>query len=73
MTQPQQASAVFGVAVRAARQRRGWSQEKLGNESGLSRPTIARIEHGDDVSTATLSKVASALELTVSFEVAGER
>ncbi|NMR32098.1 helix-turn-helix transcriptional regulator [Arthrobacter sp. SF27] len=55
----------FGTRIRQARQSRGWSQEELGARADVSRPTIARIERGDDVSTATLVKVASALGLTV--------
>lgn len=55
----------FGTRIRQARQARGWSQEELGARANVSRPTIARIERGDDVSTATLVKVASALGLTV--------
>lgn len=51
--------------VRDARDTRGWSQEELAERAGVSRPTIARIERGDDVSTATLVKVAVALGLSV--------
>ncbi|WP_304560376.1 hypothetical protein [Cryobacterium sp. Hb1] len=36
----------------------------------VSRPTIARIERGDDVSTATLAKVTTALGLVISIEEA---
>lgn len=68
MNGPQSTSELFGIAVREARRGRGWSQEVLGKESGLSRPTIARLERGEDVSTATLSRVAAALELTISLE-----
>lgn len=51
--------------VREARDARAWSQEELAERGGVSRPTIARIERGDDVSTATLVKVATALGLSV--------
>ena len=61
-----------GIAgrVRAARDQRGWTQAELAARAGLSRPTIARIERGDDVSTATLGKVATSLGLvlTVLYE-----
>ena len=53
----------FGAIIRDARTKRGWSQTELGDEAGLSRPTIARIEAGSDVSTATIAKVAQALGL----------
>lgn len=51
--------------IRAARDVHGWSQEVLAYRSGVSRPSVARIEAGEDVSTATLSKVAHALGLTL--------
>ncbi len=51
--------------IRAARDVRGWSQEVLADRSGVSRPSVARIEAGEDVSTATLSKVVDALGLTL--------
>lgn len=55
----------FGPRIRDARDALGWSQEELADHAGVSRPTIARIERGDDVSTATLVKVSAALGLTV--------
>lgn len=55
----------LGQVIRAARKARGWSQADLAEQAGLSRPTIARAEIGQDISTATLSKIASALQLTV--------
>lgn len=42
-----------------------WTQNQLAERAGVSRPTIARVERGDDVSTATLEKVAAALGLRV--------
>jgi transcriptional regulator with XRE-family HTH domain len=55
----------FGEIIREARKKRGWSQEELGQKSGLSRPTIARVEADNDVTTATISKIAQALGLTL--------
>ena len=52
--------------IRNARSKRGWTQADLAENSDLSRPTIARVERGDDVSTATLAKVAAALGLRIS-------
>lgn len=54
----------FGDVIREARKRQRWSQAELGEKSGLSRPTIARIEANNDVTTATIAKVAQALGLT---------
>ena len=53
----------FGDVIREARKRQGWSQVELGEKSGLSRPTIARVEANNDVTTATIAKVAHALGL----------
>lgn len=55
----------LGPAIRAARKSYGWSQAELAERAGVSRPTIARAETGQDISTATLSKIARALQLTV--------
>lgn len=53
----------FGDVIREARKKQGWSQGELGEKSGLSRPTIARVEAGNDVTTATIAKIARALGL----------
>ncbi|WP_082924590.1 helix-turn-helix transcriptional regulator [Paenarthrobacter nicotinovorans] len=55
----------LGAAIREARKQRGWSQSALGDRAGVSRPTVARVEAGDDISTATLFKVATALGMTL--------
>ncbi len=53
----------FGDVIREARKKRGWSQAELGEKSGVSRPTIARVEANNDVTTATIAKIAEALGL----------
>jgi len=53
----------FGDVIREARKRQGWSQTELGAKSGVSRPTIARVEANNDVTTATIAKIAQALGL----------
>jgi transcriptional regulator with XRE-family HTH domain len=53
----------FGDVIREARKRQGWSQGELGEKAGVSRPTIARVEANNDVTTATIAKVAEALGL----------
>ena len=55
----------LGLAVRAARRERGWSQTVLAERADLSRPTIARVELGQDVSTVSLGKIAEALGLRI--------
>ncbi|MGV8973285.1 MAG: helix-turn-helix domain-containing protein [Rhodoglobus sp.] len=61
MSKPEQPS--FGATIREARKRNGWSQAELGEKSGLSRPTIARVEANNDVTTATIAKIAQELGL----------
>lgn len=58
----------IGNQLRIARKERGWSQTDLAEQAGISRPTVARAEAGEDISTANLSKIAEALELTVELE-----
>lgn len=53
----------FGDVIRDARKKQGWSQSELGEKSGVSRPTIARVEANNDVTTATIAKIAQALGL----------
>lgn len=68
MTEKSRASASLAESIREARHQRGWSQETLAEQAGVSRPTIARVEAGNDISTATLAKVAEALGLTLKVE-----
>lgn len=51
--------------VRQARSVAGWSQQDLAEHAGVSHPSVARIEAGEDVSTATLTKIVGALGLAV--------
>jgi len=60
--------ARFGDVIREARKAQGWSQAELGGKSGLSRPTIARVEANNDVTTATIAKIAHALGLTLELK-----
>jgi transcriptional regulator with XRE-family HTH domain len=53
----------FGDVIREARKKQGWSQGQLGQKAGVSRPTIARVEANNDVTTATIAKLAQALGL----------
>lgn len=61
-------TAALGLTIREARRKHHWSQTDLAENAGVSRPTVARVERGDDVSTATLAKVAVALGLSVVIE-----
>lgn len=55
----------LGGQIKDARNQQGLTQTELAAKAGVSRPTVARVESGDDVSTATLEKVAAALGLKV--------
>jgi transcriptional regulator with XRE-family HTH domain len=61
----------FGDTIREARKTRGWSQTELGQRSGVSRPTIARVEANNDVTTATIIKIAQALGLKLELKNPG--
>lgn len=61
----------FGDVIRKARKDRGWTQAELGEKSGVSRPTIARIEADSEVTTTTIAKVARALGLTLQLRIEG--
>ncbi|MFJ6369187.1 helix-turn-helix domain-containing protein [Streptomyces virginiae] len=66
MSEPGQVT--FGDTIREARKKHGWSQAELGEKSGVSRPTIARVEANNDVTTATIAKIAQALGLTLELK-----
>ena len=38
--------SAFGLAIRAARERRGWSQEQLSDAAGLDRTYVSSLERG---------------------------
>ncbi len=61
----------LGSQLKDARNRQGLTQAELAERAGVSRPTVARVESGDDVSTATLEKVAAALGLTIELREDG--
>lgn len=54
--------------VREARLATGWSQNYLADRAEVSRPSVARVERGDDVSTATLGKIAETLGLALELK-----
>lgn len=62
--------------LRAARALLAWSQERLAAESGVSLPTIKRLEPGDGslaTKVATMEKLQSALEAAgVEFTNSGQ-
>jgi transcriptional regulator with XRE-family HTH domain len=57
----------FGIGVRQLRKARGWSQERLAENSNLNRSYIGEIERGCVIaSLVTVEKLAAALQLTPS-------
>ena len=54
--------AEFGAKVRALRQSKGWSQEKLAAETGLDRTYIGGVERGErNIALLNIFKIADAL------------
>jgi transcriptional regulator with XRE-family HTH domain len=56
------ATAPVGDKVRDMRKGRGWSQQELADQAGISMQTVSNLETGRHVpGIATLSKIAGAL------------
>ena len=56
----------------AARASLGWSQDKLANEAGLSRPTLTQIENASgDPRLSTLVNIGTALSISPMFLLTG--
>jgi ribosome-binding protein aMBF1 (putative translation factor) len=53
----------FAAIVRAKRAEKGWSQEKLGHESGLSTNTVFSIEHAKPTVRRSRASVCAALDI----------
>jgi transcriptional regulator with XRE-family HTH domain len=57
-------STGFGDMVKAHRERRGWSQQALAEQVGVSRVQVSRIEAGKrGVSSATFAALVRVLKL----------
>lgn len=64
MSRQPRPAAGFGEEIRQARNAKSWSQQDLADKAGVSRPSVARVESGQQgVSTDTLQKIAKALGL----------
>lgn len=72
MSRPPGKAQGFGKSVQTARLDRGWSQSKLATQAGVSRPTVSRVELGEEPSMRTVRKLASALGLVVEINEAGD-
>lgn len=63
----------LGIAVRTYRARLGWTQEELGERSGLHPSYIGQIERGvKKVSLETLRKLSAALNVGIA-DILGEK
>ncbi|MDD5109421.1 MAG: helix-turn-helix transcriptional regulator [Candidatus Omnitrophica bacterium] len=65
---------MIGEQIKKFRKKKGWSQQKLAEESGLSFNTITRIEQGigDSPTLNTLVKLADVLGVGLD-ELAGRK
>lgn len=61
----------FGLAIRALRRRRGWTQSRLGKEASLSQAAVSRIErgYGNRLTVDVLAGVVSALGARITVRV----
>lgn len=55
--------------LRARRLDLGISQTVLAEGAGVSRPTVARLETGQDISLSNLGKITNALGLSLTLEL----
>lgn len=62
-----QGKNMIGKQIKELRKHKGWSQQKLAEESGLSFNTITRIEQGigNSPTLKTLIKLANVLEVSL--------
>jgi transcriptional regulator with XRE-family HTH domain len=59
-----EARKALGANIKAQRQKRQWTQEKLGEEAGLHMVEVGRAERGvKDLRLSTIVKLACALEV----------
>ena len=66
-SQPDIINKKICLKIKMERTKRGWTQEKLGEQSGISNTSIGAIERGQSIPSAlTLAKIANAFDMTVS-------
>jgi transcriptional regulator with XRE-family HTH domain len=65
--------ASFGERVRAAREKRGWSQDQLARVSGTTQSTIDRIEKSETRQSRKVFDVAAALDIDPPLPLPRER
>jgi transcriptional regulator with XRE-family HTH domain len=67
------ASLEFGIEVRDARLRRGWTVRELAGRAGLSPEMVYRVEAGQPASSQTASRLAVALGRRVGLHLVDQR
>lgn len=66
MRKKENEKVLLGRRIRSLRNAKGWTQEKLGSESGISYKFIGEIERGlQNPSFETLVKIATALRVAL--------
>lgn len=67
MSRPPGEARGIGKIVQAARLEHGWSQAELARAARLSRPTVSRVERGENPSMKTTQSLADALGLSITL------
>lgn len=72
MVNKEKAMAELGKRIQSAREKRGWSLEKLAGEAGVTFQTIYQLERGGrEPKALTLARVAQALGESTDVLLAG--
>jgi len=61
------AEMAFALALTLRRNKLGYTQQALAEETGIKQPMIARIEHGQMPTSPTLQRLAKALKINIIF------
>jgi transcriptional regulator with XRE-family HTH domain len=63
-----------GRSIRAARVRRGWRQDDLADDAGVSRSTVSRVESGrfEAIQVGTVRRVCTSLGIRLLLEARGQ-
>ena len=65
--------ATVGERIKKVREAKGWTQEKLADESKVSRGFLSEVEkHGKNISLDLLLRIANALGASVGYLATGE-
>jgi transcriptional regulator with XRE-family HTH domain len=61
----------IGARLKRLRDRKGWSQQELARQCGVTQATISRLERGElqDIQVITARRMAHALGVTIDYLV----